>query len=410
MTPGPAQGWTPDARGPLDGVRVLDMTRVVAGNMLTLQLADFGADVLKLEPLPGGDALRDWVEHSDDGERTLSAWWKVYARNKRSVALDFRRPEAIGLIRRLAGTAQVLVENFRPGTLEEMGLAPESLHRIDPALIVVRVSGWGQTGAYRSQPGFGSLIEGFSGFAARHGRPDGPPMLPNMALADLVAGLSGAMATMVALREVEVNGGRGQVIDVSLLEPLASFFSGELAAYGFTGRLPARGATLAAPRNVYRCSDGAWVAMSASIDAMAHRLFVAMGRPGMVTDPRYRDHRARLARSDELDAMMQDFLGAMTREQALAFFREHGITGGPVNDFRQYLDDPHVQSREAVVAMADADAGTVTMHPPVPRLGATPGVLRRPAPRLGEHTDEVLAELGLDAVQRDDLRRRGIVG
>lgn len=407
--PRPVQDWRADSAGALAGVRVLDLSRVVAGNMLSLQLADFGADVVKVEPLPGGDALRGWVEHEPDGDRIVSTWWKVYARNKRSLALDFRASDAVPLLRTLATHAQVLVENFRPGTLERMGLSPTVLHEANPRLVIVRVSGWGQTGAYRTQPGFGSLIEGFSGFAARHGPADGPPMLPNMALADMVAGLSGAMATLVALRSIEVGGGRGQVIDLSLLEPLASFFSGDLAAYGFTGRLPERGATLAAPRNVYRCADGAWVAMSASIDSMAHRLFVALGRPDMVDDPRYRDHRGRLAHALELDAMVQDFVGQRSRADVLAFFATHGITGGPVNDFEQYLTDPHVTSRGAAVSMRDADIGAVAMHPPVPRLDATPGTLRRPAPALGEHTDDVLAEVGLGADEIRSLRERRVV-
>ena len=210
---------TPNARpsGPLQGVRVVDLSRLVAGNMLTLQLADFGADVIKLESAGSGDTLREWRESHPDHPEGFDGWWRVYGRNKRSLALNLRDPEAMNWLRELIGTAQVLVESFRPGTMEAMGLAPEQLHAEHPKLIIVRLSGWGQSGPYRELAGFGSLIEGFSGFAHKHRAASGEPRLPNLALADMVTGLTGAHATLAALREVEVRGGQGQVIDLSLL-------------------------------------------------------------------------------------------------------------------------------------------------------------------------------------------------
>jgi crotonobetainyl-CoA:carnitine CoA-transferase CaiB-like acyl-CoA transferase len=210
----------PALQGPLSGLRVVDLSRLVAGNMLSLQLADFGADVIKVEAAGTGDTLRAWRETHPDHAGGFDGWWRVYGRNKRSLALDLRDAEAMGWLRRLIGTAQVLVESFRPGTLEAMGLGPETLHATSPRLVIVRLSGWGQTGPYRDLPGFGSLIEGFCGFADKHRDADRTPGLPNMALADMVTGVTGAFAVMAALREVEVRGGRGQVIDLSLLEPM----------------------------------------------------------------------------------------------------------------------------------------------------------------------------------------------
>ncbi len=259
----------PEAKGPLHGIRVLDLSRLVAGNMLTLQLADFGAEVLKIEEPGKGDPLRDWRVQN------ISLHWKVYARNKKSVTLNLRAGEGRDLLLRLVAGAHVFIENFRPGTLEEMGLAPTRLHECNARLVIVRVSGWGQDGPYRNRPGFGSLVEGMSGFAAKTGYDDRPPVLPPFALADMVAGLYGVSAVLMALREVEVNGGRGQVIDLPLLDPVVSILGPEAALYKLTGkiapRLGSRSAT-SSPRNVFATSDGRWIAISASIQGMAERL------------------------------------------------------------------------------------------------------------------------------------------
>src|SRR3954463_9862759 len=263
------RSFHPDAKGPLEGIRVLDLSRLVAGNMLSLQLADFGADVIKIEDPRKGDPLRDWRTNG------MSVHWKVYARNKKSVTLNLRAPEGLDLLRKLVGTAQVLIENFRPGTLEEMGIGPKVLLSLNPHLIIVRVSGWGQDGPYRDKPGFGSLVEGMSTFAAKNGFADRPPVLPPLALADMIAGLYGANAVLVALREIE-RGGRGQVIDLPLLDPIFSILGPEAALYKLTQKIEKRVGSLSnntAPRNVYETKDGRFVSISASIQSMAERLF-----------------------------------------------------------------------------------------------------------------------------------------
>lgn len=403
----------PDPRraGPLKGLRVVDLSRLVAGNMLSLQLADFGADVIKIENVGGGDTLREWREPHPDHPDGYDAWWRVYARNKRSLVLNLRDPLAMRWLRRLIGTAQVLIESFRPGTLEAMDLAPARLHEANPRLVIVRLSGWGQSGPYRELPGFGSLIEGFSGFAHKHRDADGVPQLPNLALADMVTGLSGAFAVMAAVREVEVNRGAGQVIDLSLLEPMLSIMGPDVTQTAATGQPLAPGAKISSPRGVYRCRDGRWVSLSGSSDTMARRVFEAIGQGSLFDDPRFSTNAARLAHDAEIDAMIGDFIGGHSQAECLAWFRGKGVTVGPIHDTRQLLEDPHVVGRGVYVSAAAGDEGERTVMPEaVPRLGGTPGGLRRLAPGYGEHTDEVLGELGATADQLRALRDAGAIG
>jgi crotonobetainyl-CoA:carnitine CoA-transferase CaiB-like acyl-CoA transferase len=313
------------AEGPLAGVRALDLSRLVAGNMLSLQLADFGADVIKVEP-PSGDPLRDWR----DGDRQLH--WKTSARNKRSVVLNLRQPTARDALVRLVATADVFIENYRPGTLEEMQLGPDILLRANPDLIIVRISGFGQTGPYASLPGFGTLVEAMSGFAARTGFPDREPVLPPFALADMVAGLYGAFATMTALRARDHHKARGQVIDVSLLEAIFSVLGPEASIYQLTGKLKERagsGSNTSSPRNVYRCRDGSYVAMSASTETMARRVFQAIGRPDMIEDPRFRSNSDRLKHRALVDEAVGAWFATRTREDALRLMRDANVTVGP---------------------------------------------------------------------------------
>ncbi|WP_418318322.1 CaiB/BaiF CoA transferase family protein [Piscinibacter sakaiensis] len=392
--------------GPLAGIRVLDLSRLVAGNMLTLQLADFGADVIKIESPREGDTLRHWCEALDDGG-SMDAWWRVYGRNKRSAALDLRDPEAMQVLRRLAASAQVLVESFRPGTLEAMGLAPEVLHEANPRLVIVRVSGWGQSGPYRDLPGFGSLIEGFSGFAYKHGSADGAPRLPNIALADMVAGLNGAFATMVALREVEVSGGRGQVVDLSLLEPMLAIMGPDVTAAAATGRVAAPDVKIASPRGVYRCSDGRWVAMSGSTDVMARRVLEAIGQGHLIDDPRFATNAARLANDADLDRMIGEAIGRLDLAGCLTLFRSRGVTVGPIYDAAQLLGDDHVIERQSYVVVGEGE-GTV-MHNVTPRLGGTPGSIRSVAPAVGQHTAAVLRDAGVAEPQLRAMAERGAI-
>ncbi|MEI7443551.1 MAG: CaiB/BaiF CoA-transferase family protein [Burkholderiales bacterium] len=400
----------PGAAGPLQGVRVVDLSRLVAGNMLSLQLADFGADVIKVEAAGSGDTLREWRETHADFPDGFDGWWRTYARNKRSLALDLRNAEAMGWLRRLIGTAQVMVESFRPGTLEAMGLGPEVLLAAHPKLVIVRVSGWGQSGPYRELPGFGSLIEGFSGFAHKHRDAGGAPCLPNLALADMITGLSGAFATMAALREVEVRGGRGQVVDLSLLEPMVSVMGPDVSACDAIGLDAEPGRKIASPRGSYRCRDGLWVSMSGSTDTMARRVFEAIGHGPLFDDPRFSTNAARLENDVELDRMVADFIAGLSQDECLALFRRHGVTVGPIYAPPQLLADPHVAARGVYVRLDRGDGSAPTvMHQVTPRLQGTPGSLRRAAPVRGEHTRELLAELGATPEQCAALKDRGSI-
>lgn len=401
-----SQTYTPDKECPLDGVRVLDLSRLVAGNMLTVMLADFGAEVIKVEYPGRGDTLRDWLENG------IAAHWKVYGRNKKSLTLDVREAEGKALLKRLAATAAIVVESFRPGVMERLGLGPEDLWSVNPRLVYVRVTGWGQTGPYRDRPGFGSLVEGMSGFAAKNGYADRPPTLPNMALADMVAGLSGFAAVLVALREVELKGGRGQVVDLSLLEPMFAILGPDVAEYRISGRVKQRSgnrASITAPRNVYWTRDGKFVALSASIEDMARRLFSAIGRAELADDPRFRTNADRLAHAEELDAIIQDFMSSRDRDDLLAYFAAAEVTVGPVYDASEIADDPHVQGREVLVELPDPDLGRLPMHNVFPRLSASPGAIRTPAPALGQHTHALLTAIGVTEEEIAALAGKGVV-
>jgi formyl-CoA transferase len=401
----PQKRFDPGAKCPLDGVRVLDLSRVVAGNMVSLLLADFGAEVVKIET-PEGDALRDWLVNG------VAANWKVYARNKKSVCMDLRKPRAKELLLQLVETAQVLIENFRPGTLEKMGLGPEVLHARNPKLVIVRVTGWGQTGPYKHKPGFGTLAEGMSGFAVLNGFADREPVLPPNQLADCTAGTYGAFAVMIALRNIEVGGGQGQIIDLPLLEPLFTFMGPQAAGYKAGGKLRQRTgsrSTTAAPRNVYRTKDDKWVSMSASTQAMTERLFRAIGRADIIDHPRYKTNAVRVQHAAELDAIVGGFIGKMTLAENMAFFDKEEVTVGPIYDIAQFVQDPHVIAREIVVDLPDDEMGTLPMHNVVPKMSGTPGAIRTPAPKLGQHNAQILGGLGLGEAELQSLANDGVI-
>ena len=382
--------FDPAARAPLDGIRVVDLSRLVAGNMISLQLADHGAEVIKIEDPDKGDPLRAWRTKGQ------SLHWKVYARNKKSLAMNLRSAVAKQALHDLLDTTQVLIENFRPGTLESMGFAPDVLHARNPGLIIVRVTGFGQDGPYRDRPGFGTLVEAMSGFASKNGYADRPPVLPPLALADMVAGLYGAYSVMIALREVE-KGGKGQVIDLPLLDPIVSILGPEAAIYQVSGELSPRTGSRSittSPRNTFRTKEGRYIAISASIQAMSERLMRAIGREDMITDPRFRTNTDRLRHVEECEAPIVDFIAARTLAENMAVFEAAEVTATPVYDIDQFLDDPHVQARGVIVEAPDAEAGSVLMHNIIPRLSDTPGKLRLPAPDLGQHTREILTGLG----------------
>ncbi len=393
------------ASGTLNGVRVLDLSRLFAGNLLTQILADFGAEVIKVEP-PAGDTLRAWQT------KGVSTHWKIYARNKKSLCLDLHKPQARELLLRLVPSASFFIESFRPGTLEAMGLSSEQLMEKNPKIVVIRISGWGQDGPYRRRPGFGSLVEGMSGFAAINGFADREPVLPPIYLADGIAGLYGASAAMIALREVEKNGGRGQVIDLPLLDPLFAMLGPQAAHYRLTGKVKPRTgsrSTNTAPRNAYRCKDGHYVALSASTQKMAERTFRAIGRADLADDPRYRTNAERVKRAAELDEIIGAFVAARTQAENVAFFEKAEVTIGPIYDTAQIMGDPHVIERELLADYPDEDMGAFPMHHVVPRLAGSPGSIRTAAPRLGQHNRELLAELDLDEGKYIQLLKNGIV-
>ena len=358
--------YQPAGKGMLDGVRILDLSRLFAGNVLTQVLGDFGAEVIKVEP-PEGDPLRAWKTEG------VETHWKIYSRNKKSLCLGLRDPRASEIIRRLIPSAKVFIESFRPGALEKMGLSPETLLDINPSLVIMRISGWGQDGPYAQRPGFGTVIEGISGFAAINGFADREPVLPPMYLADGIAGLYGASAAMIALREVEVNGGRGQVVDLPLLDPLFAVLGPQAANFRLTGKLKPRTGSRSvnsAPRNTFVCKDGKYVGLSGSTQKMAERFFRAVGRSDLVDDPRFRTNSDRLRNVEALDAIIRPFFLDRTQEENVAFFAAAEVTIGPIYDTQQIMNDPHVIEREVIADYPDPDMGRspcITWFPGSPR-------------------------------------------
>jgi crotonobetainyl-CoA:carnitine CoA-transferase CaiB-like acyl-CoA transferase len=397
--------YSGDYTGPLSGIKVLDLSRLFAGNLLSQTLADFGADVVKIEP-KDGDTLRGW---RCQGVETN---WKLYARNKRSLGLKFRHPEASELVLRLVKNADVFIESFRPGTLEAMGLAPDILLQNNPRLIIVRISGWGQDGPYHRRPGFGTLIEGIAGFASINGFADREPVLPPMYLADAFAGSYGSTAVLIALREVQQNGGKGQVVDLPLLDPLFHVLGPQAANFQLTGRVKLRvgsRSTNSGPRNAYKTSDARYVALSASTQKMAERLFRSIGRPDLIEDPRYATNAERVRHVDELDDIIAEFIVQKTQSENVAFFERAEVTIGPIYDISQIVQDEHFRERNIVVMYPDEEMGAFPMHHVVPRLSETPGAVHRRAPKLAEHTREVLQEFGFGENDVGVLISKGIV-
>jgi len=367
------------SRPPLADLRVVDLTTVIAGPNCARYLADFGADVIKVERPGEGDGLRNmaWRDPRDgDG-----LWWKVVNRNKRLIALDLKGPRDRELLLQLLDHAHVLVENFRPGALERLELGPDVLHRRNPALVITRITGFGQTGPYADRPGFATIAEAMSGLAALSGVPDGQPMLPPIALTDEVTGLVGAFATMVALHS-----GVGQVVDVSLLESLFQMMGPLISLYRLTGEQQPRlgtGLPYTVPRGTYRCADGRWVGLSASADSVAARVNRVLG---VDDDPRFATFAGRTAHRDALEARMIEFCAARPQDEVLRAFTEAEAAIGPVLDMADISADPHYAAREAIV-----DVGGTPMQGLVAKLSATAGVLRWPGRPLDADGDHIRA-------------------
>jgi len=375
------------ASGPLAGLTVLDLSTIVSGGTATSMLADFGARVIKIEHPKAGDPLRSWGPFA--GGQSL--WWKIMSRNKQSITLNLSQARGQELLGAMTERADLLVENFRPGTLERWGLDPDRLRERAPRLIVVRISGFGQTGPYRHRPGFGTIAEAMSGLVAISGFPDSPPLVPALPLADEIAGLTGAMAAMMAVHHRDVTG-RGQIVDVSLYEPLFRLLVPYVTQYHSLGIRAQRIGNAfpdAAPRNLYRARDDTWIALSATSQRVFERLAAAIERPDLLSDARFADNAGRVRHRDALDAIIAEWMAARAGDEALARLEESGAVAGPVYDVPRILEDPHYAARDDIIAVPDADAGELRMVGVVPKFSETPGAVRTAGPALGEHNREI---------------------
>jgi crotonobetainyl-CoA:carnitine CoA-transferase CaiB-like acyl-CoA transferase len=391
--------------GPLVGVRVLDVSTVLAGPLTCQILGDYGADVIKIEH-PRGDSMRGHGR-SKDG---VSLWWKMVSRNKRCVALYLGDAEGAEVFRRLAATADVVVESFRPGTFERWGLGYEALREANPGLVLVRISGFGQTGPYRERAGFGTLAEAMSGFAAITGEPDGPPTLPPFGLADSIAGLTAANAALMALYHRDAHGGAGQEIDVSILEPLVTVLGPQPTIYDQLGEIPERTGNRSvnnAPRNTYRTADDKWVAVSTSANSVAERVMRLIGHPELIDAPWFATGSGRVEHVELLDEIVSEWVRTRTRDEVVAAFSDAGAAIAPVYDVAELMADPQIVARDAITQVDDPDLGPVRMQNLLFRMSDTPGAIRFTGRQLGADTDAILGdELGLDVA---GLRARGIV-
>jgi len=394
---------------PLEGIKVVDVATLGAGPWMATRLADFGADVLKIEHPESGDPLREigWY----DGEVPL--WWKVDARNKRCMTLDLKSDAGRDILLELIADADVLVENFRPGTLERWGLGYDVLSARNPRLILLRVTGYGQDGPYAHRPGFGTLAEAMSGWAHLNGFPENPPTLPPMALGDSVTSVLGAFAVMTALYERDAQGGGvGQVIDISIVESLFSLIGQQVTLYDRLGVIPKRVGNrfpFVTPRNVYRCSDDHYVALAASTPAIYERTMRAIGRPDLIEDARFADNLTRLDHADEMEQIVADWMIEHTQAEVIELFEREGAGIAPVYDIAQIVDDPHFAHREMIVTVDDDQLGPMKAPNVVPRFSRTPGRIRHLGPKSGAHTDDVLRELGYDEERIAALHEEGVV-
>jgi crotonobetainyl-CoA:carnitine CoA-transferase CaiB-like acyl-CoA transferase len=407
--PGPGASSPLPPGGPLQGLRVLDLATIYAGPLAAQLLGDFGAEVLKVEHPRRPDGLRGHGPQKDG----IGLWWKMLSRNKRTVGINLSDPDGAALLLQLAAGADVVIESFRPGTLERWGLGFPELSRANSGLVLVRVSGFGQTGPYASRPGFGTLIEAMSGFAAMTGDADGPPVLPPFGLADGIAGITAAMATLLALYHRDARGGDGQVVDLSVLEPLVTVLGPQPTAYDQLGEVPERHGNRSAnnaPRNTYLTADGRWVAVSSSATSIAERIMILIGRPDIAAEPWFATGAGRAAHAGLIDGLVSEWIAGRTRDEVLAAFEAADAAIAPVYDAADLVADPHVTGREVLTRVPDPDFGSVLMQNLIARLSASPGRIRFTGRPPGADSDDILTgELGLAAAEVEQLRARGVV-
>ncbi len=380
----------------LQGLKVLELGQLIAGPFAGKTLADFGADVIKIEPVDGGDPLRKWRMLRDG----TSVWWEVQSRNKRSVALDLRSPEGQQAVRALAAEADILIENFKPGTLEGWGLGWEVLHALNPGLIMLRISGFGQTGPYAGKPGFGVLGEAMGGLRHLTAEPGRVPVRVGVSIGDTLSALHGVIGVLTALRHREVNGGQGQVIDVALYESVFNVMESLLPEYDAFGAVRgAAGSALPgiAPSNAYRCADNSYVLVAGNGDSIYRRLMQAIGRDDLAADPGLARNDGRAARAAEIDAAIEAWTSQRPIDQVIATLEQANVPVGRIYSIADIVADPQYQARGMIVQTHDIDGHPLKVPGIVPKLADTPGRLRTPAPRLGQHTAEVLGRSGWPA-------------
>ena len=390
---------------PLQGIRILDLSRMVAGGIAGMLMADFGAEVVKIEQPGAGDPLRQWTS---DGH---PLWWKVYARNKRFITLNLKAPEGRDLLLQMLPRFDVLMESFVPGTLERLGLDWDTLRARHPGLVLLRISGWGQTGPDSGRPGFGTLVEAATGFAEMNGEPDHGPIVPAFPLADSVSALYASNAVMYALYHRDVHGGSGQVIDLSLFESLFSLLGPLAAEYSTTGRTRRRDGSRsrnAGPRGCYRTADGGWIAVSGSTPKMAERFLRSYGLDHLLADPRFATNSARVEHARELDDAVAAAIATRTLADNVAIIEANQLTAIPVQTIAEIERHPHWQARGLTVDVAQG-SGRVRMHDVVPRLSATPGEIQWAGGDLGQDNHEIYGALGLSCDDQQQLRARGVI-
>jgi crotonobetainyl-CoA:carnitine CoA-transferase CaiB-like acyl-CoA transferase len=396
-----------DARGPLDGVRVVEAATLAAGPLVSTAMGEFGAEVIKVEQPGSGDPLRTWGDRKDE----VGLVWKSMSRNKRCVTLDLRRLEGQELFHRLLDVSDVLIINNRPSALARWGIDYESVHQRHPRLVMLHISGFGRGGPKSDSPGFGTLAEAMSGFAHLTGRPDGPPTLPPFMLADGVAALAATYAVMIALYHRDVHGGRGQLVDVNLIEPLARLIESSTLAFDQLGVVKGRvGNRLdaSAPRNAYRTADDKWLAISSASPNLVARVYCAIDRPDLAEDPDYVDPLPRQERGREIDELVADWVRRRSLAEAMAVFEAASVAAAPVYDAEQLLGDEHLRSRGTFVQLEDPDLGAMTVQAPVAVLSETPGRITHLGRGLGADNDAVYGEL-LD-IDADRLAALGAAG
>ncbi|EUC12514.1 UNVERIFIED_ORG: formyl-CoA transferase [Burkholderia sp. CF145] len=393
---------------PLSGVRVLELGQLIAGPFAAKMLAEFGAEVVKVEPPEKGDPLRKWRLIHDD----TSVWWAAQSRNKQSLTLDLRAPEGQEVVRRLVAQCDVIIENFRPGTLEGWGLGWDVLREINPGLIMMRVSGFGQSGPYRDRPGFGVVAEAMGGLRHLSGEPGRTPVRVGISIGDSLSALHGVIGVLLALRHREQNGGVGQVVDVALYESVFNMMESTLPEYAVFGtvRQPA-GSSLPgiAPTNAYRCRDGKYALIAGNGDSIYRRLMDLIGRPDLGNDPALAQNDGRVKQVEKIDVAIGEWTQHRDLDEVLAALNEARIPAGKIYDIADIATDPHYKARDMILDAALPDGTPVQLPGIVPKLTATPGTVRTPAPSLGQHTEAILERLGIDEATRSDWRTRNII-